>query len=123
MSGFFGGFGQSGSPGHLSGFETGQVAQGLGQSIQAMQNRYTQLGLGSQGATPTSPGGGAGQSTAALMDIGQLPSYTGGMQEQFNALLGELQNSALQNAPAGSGKSSSPASAIGGVTQLAGLAK
>ena len=78
MGSAFGSFGSSGAPGSLSPFDTGIAQAGLGQSITAMENRYGQLGLGSQGATPTSPGGGLGLSTAALMDYGALPSLTGG---------------------------------------------
>lgn len=113
MSSAFGSFGSSGAPGNLTPFDTSVAQAGLGQSISAMENRYNQLGLGSQGATPTSPGGGRGLSTAALMDYGALPSLTGGEAQQFQALLGQLQNQAVSIAPGGSGKTTNPLNALG----------
>jgi hypothetical protein len=118
MSGSGIGLGQFGSPGYVSPFDMNAVNFGQGQSMTAMGNRYQQLGLSGQGATPTSSGGAAGggggaspdpssSPTAELMDLGQAPSLTGGIPEQFQALLGQIQTSALQNASmagAGSGK-------------------
>jgi hypothetical protein len=83
----------------------------MGQSLGMMANRYSQLGLGTPGATPTSPGGG-GPTTPELMDLGALPSLTGGIPGQFAAVEGQLQN-ALPSTPLG--KSSSPASIINAI--------
>jgi|SRR5262245_10807290 len=98
LGGTFGSFGESGAPGFVDPFALGAVGQGAGTSIQAMTNRYNQLGLGG--------------STMEKMDLGQAPSVTGGIPAEFAALVGELQNSALRNAPSGSGKQN-PASQAG----------
>ena len=88
----FGSFGQEGAPGFVDPFAMSAVGQGKGTSLQAMSNRYNQLGLGG--------------STMQAMDMGAAPSVTGGIPAQFAALVGELQNSALRQAPGGSGKQS-----------------
>ena len=116
----FGSFGSAGAPGFLSPFDTGQAQQGVGTSLQAMTNRYQQLGLGQQGATPTSPGAFGAGPTGYQMDIGQLPSLTGGIPEEFQAVLGQLQTANLNN-QSGGGKSGGK-SALGGLTPLLGLA-
>jgi hypothetical protein len=117
MSGFLGGgIGAGGAPGHLSPFDTSVANAAAGQSIQAMANRYNQLGLGGPGqggGTPTNAG------TAEAMDLGILPSYTGGIPAQFQALTGELQNNALAT-PGSAGKGTSPASLIGGAGSILG---
>jgi hypothetical protein len=97
-TGLFGSFGQEGAPGFVDPFAAGAVGQGAGTSMSAMANRYNQLGLGG--------------STMQAMDMGAAPSVTGGIPAQFAAVLGELQNSALRQAPGGSGKQS-PASQAG----------
>lgn len=92
IAGGFGNFGESGAPGFVDPFSLAAVGQGKGQSLQAMTNRYNQLGMG--GSTPEA------------MDLGAAPSVTGGIPAQFAALIGELQNSSASNAPAGSGQQS-----------------
>jgi len=122
ITGLTGGFGSGGAPGHLSPFDTGVANLAAGQSVQAMTNRYNQLGLG--GPAPSFGSGGGtvtNAGTAEAMDIGAAPSYTGGIPEQFQALTGEMQNNAL-NTPGSAGKGTSPASLIGGAGQLAMLA-
>lgn len=111
------GIGGSGQPGFLPGTVTGPVNAAATQGQNAMINRYAQLGLGGQGATPTTPGGGLGTTTASLMDIGVLPSYTGGIANQGNAVLGELQNQSL-SAGTPLGKNTSPASLIGSIGRI-----
>jgi len=101
----FGSFGESGAPGFIDPFSMNAAGIGQGASLTAMANRYNQLGV-------KAPGGGA--STMELMDEGAAPSVTGGIPGQFNALLGEIQNSALRNAPSGSGQQNT-------VSQLGGI--
>ena len=103
MSSFIGGsFGSSGSPGFLPGSTTAAVGPGAGQSLGAMVNRYQQLGLGGQGFN-----------TPEAMDLGFLPSETGGIPGQFGAVGGQLQNAALQSTPLGANKS--PGNVIGNI--------
>jgi len=104
----FGGFGSSGAPGFVDPFSMNAVGMGAGASMAAMANRYNQLGLGG--------------STAEAMDLGQAPSVTGGIPAQFQAVLGELQNSSLRNAPSGAGKQS-PLSQVGPLASLGGALK
>ena len=99
MAGTFGSFGSSGAPGFVDPFAMGAVGQGAGTSIGAMANRYNQLGMG--GSTPE------------LMDLGAAPSVTGGIPAQFAALVGELQNTSLQQSPSGTGKQNLPSQAGG----------
>jgi hypothetical protein len=101
----FGSFGSSGAPGFVPPAAASAVGAGAGTSIEAMQNRYKQLGLADQGATPTSPGG-TGPTTAELMDIGALPSVTGGIPAEFQAVMGELQNASASQMQGGTGKQS-----------------
>lgn len=118
LSGALGaGIGGPGQPGFLPGTVTGPVNAAATQGSEAMINRYAQLGLGGQGATPTSPGGDAGITTASLMDIGALPSYTGGIANEGNAVLGQLQKQALSSGTP-LGKNSSPASLIGSIGRI-----
>jgi len=105
LSGTFGSFGEEGAPGFVDPFAMGAVGQGAGTSVQAMANRYNQLGMG--GSTPEA------------MDLGQAPSVTGGIPAQFQALVGELTNSALRQAPQGSGKQN-PASQAGSLLGAVG---
>lgn len=107
MSSFLGGgVGGSGQPGFVPPAATAQLGQNLGIAETAMSNRYNQLG---------SPAG----ATPRLQDLGQAFSYTGGIPQQFNAVLGQLQNSAVGNAPLG--KNTSPASKIGSAGNIARL--
>jgi|SRR5215471_10085016 len=96
-------FGSPGAPGFLSPFDIGAVGAGEGQSLTAMANRYNQLGMG--GSTPEA------------MDLGAAPSYTGGIPQQFQAVLGQVQNA--QSGQIG-GKGTSPASLIGAAAGLSG---
>lgn len=96
MSGGMGGKSGSGT----TGMDTDMAKWALGQNEQAIHNRYQQLGIG----TPA-PGTNAqsaaiagtdltagGPSTMEQMDIGTIPSETGGAIGQANALVGELFN-------------------------------
>lgn len=143
-AGFGGGLNKltgSTAPGFVSPFDQQVVGQALNLNEQAMTNRYAQLGLSGQGATPTSPGGpaggigvsnigkgliapgGAGTPTAEQMDLGLLPSLTGGLPGEAEAVLGEIQNANLsQPSQSGGGKGGGGkggASAIGGLLPLA----
>ena len=144
-----GGFGsgpggnKTGTPG--PGFVPGWIQNALGQATnlgeQAMTNRYAQLGLSGQGATPTSPGGPAGgigvgnigtgalptnpatTPTAEQVDLGMIPSLTGGIPGEAMATLGEIQTANLQQ-PSGSGASGGGkgGGAKGAIGPLIGLA-
>jgi hypothetical protein len=74
-----------------------------------MQNRYNQLGLGG--------------STAEAMDLGQAPSLTGGIPAEFEAVMGQLQNAALNNPSGGSGggKGGGKSAAGAGLSALGAL--
>lgn len=88
----FGNFGEEGAPGHVDSFTQGLIGQSLGQSLNTMTNRYNQLGMG--GSTPEA------------MDLGHMPSVSGGIPKQYGALTGQLQNSSAQAQAAGSGTAS-----------------
>lgn len=111
MSNFLGGsFGSSGAPGFVPPAASAAVGPAAGQSEAMMANRYNQLGLGGPGAaggTQTPMG------TPEAMDLGAAPSTTGGIPAQFQAVLGQLQNQALQSSPLGANKS--PGNVIGNV--------
>jgi hypothetical protein len=122
-----GGFGSSSSkaggpgPGFVSPFDQQAVGRAAQFSGEAMANRYAQLGLSGQGATPTSPGGPAGgigvgsigagiipggglggpgspsETTAEMQDLGQIPTLTGGIPGEAMATIGEIQNANLAN--------------------------
>lgn len=94
----FGGFGSSGAPGFVPPTASSLIGAGAGTSMQAMANRYNQLGMG--GSTPEA------------MDLGAAPSVTGGIPAQFASVLGELTNTSLQQSPSGTGKQN-PASQAG----------
>lgn len=83
------------SPGLISPFDISAFGTGAGQAGGAMVNRYQQLGLGSTGATPTSPGSFGTGSTAMQMDLGILPSLTGGIGGEFGAGEGQVQTQDL----------------------------
>ena len=104
VGGILGGpFGSAGAPGFLSPFDIGAVNAGAAGAEAATANRYTQLGM---------PG-----STPEKMDMGTAPSLTGGIPEQFNAVLGQVQNA--QSGAIG-GKGTSPASLVGAAGALSG---
>ena len=104
-----GGTGGGGQPGQIQGADISNANFGTALSIQDMANRYKQLGLGQTGASPSGPttgavpgvpgsgttpttGGSFGSgSTAFGMDVGILPSLTGGIPTQFQGALGEGQ--------------------------------
>ena len=110
LSNFLGGpFGSPGAPGFLPSGATAAVGPAAGQSVQTMANRYNQLGLGgpgSGGGTPTPIG------TPEAMDLGLAPSLTGGIPAQFQAVLGQLQNQAV-NSPTPLGANKAPGNVIG----------
>jgi hypothetical protein len=81
----------TGTPGVLSPFDVAASQTGLGQAELAMGNRYSQLGLGQTGATPTDPGSMGLGGTAEQMDLGVAPSLTGGIPAEFLAGLGQVQ--------------------------------
>lgn len=126
-SGFGSGAGgaKSGSaPGFVDPFSQGLLAQNTGLAEQAMHNRYQQLGLGvPSGSAPqaASQGGNlsyGGAGTAEQMDLGMLPSLTGGIPGMSAATLGQMQTNALSNATgSGTGKGGfgNLASSIGGL--------
>jgi hypothetical protein len=88
-----------------------------------MQNRYQQLGLGGQAATPTTPGAFLTGSTPFMMDVGETPSLTGGIPAEFQAVMGQLQNAALSNPSggAGGGKGGGKSAAGAGLSALGAL--
>lgn len=108
-----GGFGQGPSllhgtgPGFVDPFSKGAVSEAQGQSLKAMTNRYNQLGLGG--------------STAEAMDLGNAPSLTGGIPAEFQAILGELQNAALQGSGGGGGGGGGKGGGGGGKGALSAL--
>jgi hypothetical protein len=109
MSGLTSNFGDPGAPGFISPFAQGAVQSAQGLGMQSMVNRYNQLGLGS--------------STPELMDIGALPSVTGGIPAEAQATLGQIQNNQLTTAGSqGAGANKSPASMIGSLGSLAKFA-
>jgi hypothetical protein len=154
--------------GEIPGQASGDAQRLTGESIQAMANRYQQLGLGGVGATPSGPtsgavkgvpgsgttpvnpgqfttgvagGGGPGGSpfggsggpgspglptggpTAFEMDIGVLPSETGGIPREFQAALGEAQFQDLgQTASAAAGSAQAKGQTFSGIgSALGGL--
>ena len=80
-----------GFPGLLSQFDLSAAEQALAQSAGTIPARYQQLGLGQTGATPTDPGSFGAGGTAMQMDLGELPSLTGGLAGESQAALGQLQ--------------------------------
>lgn len=96
------------APGTVDPFSLGQLASQTAQGTTAMNNRYSQLGLGAPSGSPQSvaaSGGNmssSGPSTANLMDIGAAPSLTGGIAGMSEATLGQMETNAMTN-PTGSG--------------------
>jgi hypothetical protein len=106
-----GGTGGGGQPGQIQGSDKQNAMMGAQLSINDMENRYKQLGLGGRGASPTGPTTGAvagvpGSGTTPVnlnpgafdagptgfqMDVGTAPSLTGGIPRQFQGALGEGQ--------------------------------
>lgn len=132
-------FGSPGGVGFLSPLDQNAAASGAGQSIAAMTNRYNQLGLGANAASPTGPavgatpgipgsgttpttGGsfGAGP-TAFQMDVGEAPSTVGGIPAEFEALLGQVQTQDLgQTASSAASAIQGKSQQVGGLTSLGG---
>ena len=103
-----GGFGGSGQAGFLSPLDTAAFSGGQGTSLQAMANRYNQLGMA--GSTPEA------------MDLGAAPSMVGGIPAQFQAGLGQVQTQDLgQTASSASSALQSKSNQIGAIGQGAGL--
>lgn len=138
MSGGGKSFGGSGSPGFLSSFDRGAAQQALQGGTAAITNRYQQLGLGQTGATPSGPTTGATPGipgsgttpvnpgnfgpgpTAMQMDLGQLPSLTGGLPEEIQAMLGQVQTQDMsETGQQQSGKTGGAGQAISGAGKLA----
>ena len=97
MGGGGGGKG-GGSSGGVSDVDAQMAMWALGQNEQAVHNRYQQLGLGKPSGTAAQAAAGgtsltsAGPSTMEQMDIGTIPTETGGAQGMARALLGSLFN-------------------------------
>jgi hypothetical protein len=110
------------APGTVDPFSSGLLAQNTGEAMQAMHNRYAQLGLGApSGSAQGAAAGGtslssAGPGTAEQMDLGQLPSLVGGIPGMSMATMGQMQDNALSS-PTGSG--SKAAQPFGGLGSLA----
>jgi hypothetical protein len=107
-----GGIGSGGSVGQPDQFSLDALANATNNATQAMHNRYVQLGLGvPSGGSPqsaASSGGNlsyGGPGTAEQMDIGSMPSLTGGIQGMSQATLGQMENNALSMAGSGGGTS------------------
>jgi hypothetical protein len=106
FSGSAPGVGSSGGVGFLSPFDQSGVQTALGQSTQAMTNRYNQLGLG--GSTPEA------------MDLGQAPSLTGGLPAEAQATLGDIQASDLSSTASSAGSAiQGKGQQVSGITNLA----
>ncbi|HEX3525158.1 MAG TPA: hypothetical protein VHT52_24100 [Stellaceae bacterium] len=138
MSGGGKGFGSAGSPGFLSGFDLGAANQAGAGASQAISNRYAQLGLGQTGAqptgpatgatpgipgsgtTPTTPGNMGAGSTAMQMDLGTAPSLTGGIPEEIQAMLGQVQTQDMSQT--GQQQSGKGAGGKGGASSALSLA-
>ncbi|HEX3521470.1 MAG TPA: hypothetical protein VHT52_05220 [Stellaceae bacterium] len=138
MSGGGKSFGSAGSPGFLSGFDKQVAQQALQGGSEAITNRYAQLGLGGtsatpsgpttgatpgipgSGTTPTNPGNFGAGSTAMQMDLGSAPSLTGGLPEEIQAMLGQVQTQDMSET--GQQQSGKGAGGKGGVTSALSLA-
>ena len=114
------------APGYVDPFSMGGLQQATGSAMEAMHNRYSQLGLGVPSGSPQSAaasGGNlsyAGAGTAEQMDLGQLPSLVGGIPAQAEATLGQMQNAAL-NQGSGGGSGGGKGGGLGGLTSLASI--
>ena len=127
--------------GEISGQAMSDAMNLTGESIGAMANRYAQLGLGATGAKPSGPTTGAAPGvpgsgttpttggsfgpgpTGFQMDAGQLPSWTGGIPQEFQAALGEAQFQDLgQTTSAAVGSQQAKSQTLSGIGQLGGLA-
>jgi hypothetical protein len=118
-----------GVPGFVDQFSTGLLGGAASQAGESLVNRYNQLGLSGnpQGGTPQSAAAGGtslqsgGQPSTALgMDLGQIPSLTGGLSGLFEAGLGQMQNASL-NQPLNTTGKNTAAGALSGLGSLGGL--
>lgn len=130
MSGGFGSgtniFGNT-APGTVDPFSFGALSFGTTNAMDAMHNRYTQLGLGTpSGGSPASAAASGGNlsyggpGTAEQMDLGQLPSLVGGIPGMAAGALGEEQTNAL-NQPSGGSGGGGKGGGLGGLASLGGL--
>lgn len=116
-----------GVPGFVDQFSQGALGSAAGNAMQAMHNRYTQLGLGVPSGSPQSAAASgsnlsyAGPGTAEQMDLGQLPSLVGGIPAMAEATLGQMQNAAL-NQGSGGGGGKGGGGGLGGLGSLGMLA-
>lgn len=96
------------APGTVDPYSQNLLSLATQQGTTAMNNRYSQLGLGTPSGSPqqvAQAGGNMpsyGISTANQMDLGTAPSLTGGISGMAGATLGQEQTNAL-NSPTGSG--------------------
>jgi hypothetical protein len=126
--------------GQISGQASGDAQRLGGLSIEAMANRYQQLGLGQTGAqpsgrtrrvvagipgsgtTPTTPGSFGAGPTAFQMEEGAMPGVTN-IPQEFQAALGEAQFQDLgQTASAAAGSAQAKGQTFSGIgSALGGL--
>jgi hypothetical protein len=117
-------FGDTGAPGSVDPFTLGMLGQLAGQSSEAMTNRYKQLGLGVPSGSPQSAAASgtnlnrAGPGTSEQMDLGSIPSLTGGISGMETATTGLLQNLNMTGSPqqAGSKSGGSKGGTLGSLT-------
>jgi hypothetical protein len=107
MGNVSGSFGSPGAPGFVPPAAGQAVKEAMGQSLEMMQNRYNQLGLSG--------------STAEQMDLGNAPSLTGGIPQEFQAVMGQLQTADLNNPGTGGGKGGAKSGAGAGLSALGAL--
>lgn len=130
-------FGAPGGPGFISPFDLAAAGAGETESLTAMTNQYNRLGLGQNsaspagattgatpgipgsGTTPVNPGSFGSGSTPYQMDVGTAPSLTGGIPEQFQAVLGEGQTQDLGSTVSSALSSiAQKQNQIGGITSI-----
>jgi hypothetical protein len=99
------------------------IQQAMGLNMEAIHNRYQQLGLGVPGGDPSHAGQQAAASGTSLQPAGPSTMEQqdiAGQQLQGNAAIGELQNATAGTGSSGGGKGGA-GSALGGLASL-GLA-
>lgn len=127
------GGGSNSAPGFVDPFSLGALQTATANSEQMMHNRYRQLGLGvpAQG-TQGGPGGTAAQAAASgqsltygspgtpeKMDLGMMPSLTGGIPGMALATLGQMETNALSQSSGGGGGGKGGGGGLGGLGSLA----
>jgi hypothetical protein len=134
-----GGLGGGAQPGQIQGSDIANAMFGTQMSIGDMTNRYKQLGLGQtnampsgptsgavagvpgSGTTPTTGGAFAGGPTGLQMDVGGLPSLTGGIPREFQGALGQGQFQDLsETTSAAVGAQQAKGQVAGGIGSLIG---